>query len=129
MCKDIPGALVTHGRVPFHQYMNEISRSKFAIAMKGVGPWAHREMEICSIGVPMFRDLRGGERMWKSFEPGKHYIAVDFENFPEQLNYYNNNYQEALEIGNAGRQYYDDNHRQAGLQKTFKEIVDTILTS
>jgi len=107
--------------------MNEMSHAKFALAAKGNGKWSHREMEICSIGVPMLRALRGGERMWKPFEPDKHYISVNSKNLMKKFKYYTHHYDEALEIAERGREYYDRYHCQAGMQQIFREIVDDII--
>jgi len=128
ICKDIPDSLVTQERAPFPQYMDEMSNSRFSLVIRGNGKWTHREMETCSIGVPMLK-ISDTERMWKPFEPDVHFIDINIDNFKEKLEYYTNHYSEALEIADRGRQYYDDHYGQLGIQKIFREIVDVILKS
>ena len=88
--------------------------------------FSHREMEICSVGVPMFTEDRN-QRMWRPFLANKHYIPVTPETFIDVFNYYDKHYDEALEIGRNGHDYFMQNHGQAGLQVIFKEIVDKII--
>lgn len=109
------------------EYMACLSRSKFGLAARGNGKFSHREMEICSTGVPLFRQNTGSVQMWRPFIAGKHYIDVTPENFLETFEYYNNRYNEAFEIGLNGYEYFRLYHMHRGLQVIFKEIVESIL--
>ena len=127
LCESIPGADVSLKRdLGIHDYMDRMSKSKFAIAARGKGKFSHREMEACAIGVPLLRENRD-DAMWRPFLPGEHYIEIKHDNLYEVFDYYDHHYDEALEIGRNGLQYYENNHTTSGLQSVFKEIVDTVL--
>ncbi len=126
-CQNIPNSDVHFGkRVSFYEYMDKISRSKFGIVARGNGKWSHREMEIASIGVPMFFESSGGE-MLKPFIAGTHYIPVNKHDFMEKFRYYDEHYDEALAIGQAAQGYYNSYHRQRGIQSLFKDLVSMII--
>ncbi len=112
--------------VSTEEYFRLMCKSKFAIAIRGSGKFSHREMEICSVGLPMFSEDRG-QRMWKPFLPGEHYILITPETFIDVFDYYNNHYEEAFEIGHNGYNYFMKYHGQHGLQLIFKEIIDQIV--
>ncbi len=124
--KDIALSSICYDPVPAYEYFNLMSRSRFAIAARGHGKWSHREMEICSLGVPLIAQ-KNDACMWRPFEAGKHYIEVTYENFIEVFNYYNEHYDEALSIASNGTKYFDENHSHKGCQKIFNEIVETVL--
>jgi hypothetical protein len=127
LCEKIPNHdVLPNNRLGITEYMERMSTSRFTLAARGNGKLSHREMEACAIGLPLLRQ-NTGELMWHPFVPDKHYIAVEADNFIEKFNYYNNHYDEALEIAHNGKQYYEENHTQRGVQKIFKEIVDVIL--
>lgn len=127
LCQQIEGASVAGDRSAIHEeYMMCLARSKFCMAARGNGKWSHREMEICSVGSPLISTDNGGV-MWRPFLADTHYIKVTLENFLEVYKYYHEHYDEALVIAERGKQYFDLNHRQPGVQLIFKEIVDTIL--
>lgn len=127
LCESIPNSDVTTDNIPFPEYVDCMSTSRFAIAMKGNGQFSHREMEVAAIGVPLFYGDRG-QRMLEPFLPGIHYIKVTPENFHDKFNYYMEHYDEALTIGRKAREYYDENLLQPGMQNAFKKIVDMLLT-
>ncbi len=108
------------------KYFQLMCQSKFGIAIRGGGKWSHREMELCSVGIPWFCEDRG-QRMYKPLISGEHYIAVTPDTFLDVFKYYNEHYEEALEIGLNGREYFNKWHEQTGLQLIFKEIVDRII--
>jgi len=126
LCKDIPNSNVSGNGLIGYKYFDMMSRSRFALAARGRGKWSHREMEICSMGVPMMLQQTTA-RMWRPFEAGKHYIEVTLDNFLEVFKYYDEHYDEAIKIGTNGKEYFDENHCQAGVQKIFYEIVETLL--
>lgn len=129
VCESIDGSDVLLGKrnfLPINEYMDRMSRSKFAIAARGNGKLSHREFEACSIGVPLLRQ-NTGELLWRPFLAGVHYIDITPENLIDTFDYYNNHYDEALEIAANGYAYYLDTHPHRSVQNIFKEIVDVIL--
>lgn len=130
LSEQIPrSSVVSHSNsksVSVEEYFRLMCKSKFAIAIRGSGKFSHREMEICSVGLPMFTEDRN-QRMWRPFLANEHYIPITPETFIDVFNYYDEHYDEALEIGRNGYDYFIQNHGQAGLQVIFKEIVDKIV--
>ena len=126
LCQSIPNSdVVCNNSMDVDEWMDNISQSKFSIAIRGNGKWSHRELEICSIGVPLFANDRG-QRMWEPFLADVHYIDVNPQNFLEKFEYYSNHYDKALIIAERGKRYYEQHHKQKGVQKIFKEIIDTL---
>ncbi len=76
VCKSIPDSDVAcENFMKVEEYMDHISQSKFSIAARGNGKWSHRELEICSMGVPLFSEDRE-QKMWEPFLPDTHYTLL-----------------------------------------------------
>lgn len=129
LAKQIPNSnIVTHQitkSVSMEKYYEELCQSKFGIAIRGSAKFSHREMELSSIGIPWFSENRA-QKMYKPLLPGTHYIEVTPDTFLDVFRYYDDHYEEALEIGLNGREYFHKWHSQTGLQLIFREICEQI---
>ncbi|MHA2279785.1 MAG: glycosyltransferase [Promethearchaeota archaeon] len=127
ICQSWKGCDIAADTVEFPEYLMRMSTARFAIAIRGNGQFAHREMEAAAIGVPLLYEDRG-QRMLEPFLPDIHYIPITTSTFQSKFKYYMQHYDEALAIGKRARDYYDTHLRQAGIQNGFKRIVNMILS-
>ena len=107
-------------------YWGELSRSQFGLSSNGRGPWCVRDMEIAAIGAPIFRE-KVPAIMFKPFVAGTHFIEVSPESLSDACAYYTEHYDEALQIGQNARNYFDAYHQPDGMRRLFREIIDKVL--
>lgn len=126
-CKKIPNIDIKDSKthLSWEEYMRSIATAQFALSANGRGPLCSRDMEIAAIGTPMLREKLKAQ-MYVPFIPGTHYIEVSLSNIVEQTQYYQNNYNEAVQIGMNAQNYFDSHITAEGMQKIFHEIIANI---
>jgi len=104
------------------EYLDIMSRSRFALSMRGYGPKCNREIEALAVGSLLLADQRvdtGG--YWEPLEEGKHFLRITGTEDVKRVQRETTR-EEWERITEAGQRWYRNNCSFVGAHRVLNEI-------
>ena len=105
------------------EYLNQLSKSKFGLCLRGFGPKCNREIELLALGVVLLVTPDVSLKYYNQLNEGQHYFKINKpEDIPSIVN--NCNQQQWEYMSQSCKKWYDDNCSPEGAFKVTMDIIE-----